>query len=615
MNGDFLYRYSFDLIEDGVIVVDKQRIIRIYNRRAREIFGISCGSGPGHAAGTIAVGDIVILGDNCLGGDDGGLGAEDLSRIGLPPGELRPGDAFVAAGKYDRPEERACCHIVRGGQLQEPLDLECAVDGLAVRVEIDDFSKCSTITVGDKSYRLGYLLTVANLVVLDGATGEVKFYQARGYTARGEAAGDLLRGGRYLAKGPDAPALALVGEPVEKVHPANEGMHCLDLVLNGSWPENEWREYVINGMWVRFSACPIYGGDGQIAGGALIFRDISELKLLEQQGRRNPFKYPAFQKVIGRAPELMECVKIAQKVSGSKSTVLLLGESGTGKGLFARAIHDNSPRAAKPFITVNLASIPSTLLESELFGYEKGAFTGAKTAGEIGKLRLADGGTLFLDEMGELDYYLQAKLLHVLQDNAFYPVGSSRPTRVDVRFIVATNRDLEQEVKGGKFREDLYYRMNVIAITLPPLRSRKEDIGELVERLIPGIGLKVGRKGLRVSAEVLALFQAYEWPGNVRELENVLERAANLAEGELITAEVLPGPIRGGAGPKTGRAAASRFMGLRDYRAAMERDYILQALQETGGDKAAAMKKLGIGKSAFYEKLKQLDIQFIPSIR
>ena len=282
MNWDFLYRYSFDLIEDGVIVVDRQKIIRIYNRRAREIFGISCDSDPGHAAGTISDGDIVILGDNCFGGDDGNLTPEDLRSIGLPQGELKPGDAFVAVGKYRSPGAQVYYQVIRGGQLQEPLSLDCMVDGNFIRVEIDDFSKSSTISIDDKSYHLNYLLTVANLVILDGVTGEVKFYQARGYTARGEAVGDLLRGKPYLAKGPNAPALALLGEPIEKVHPANEGMDCLDLVLDGAWPENEWKEYVINGMWVRFSACPIYGEGGKIAGGALIFRDINELKLLEQ---------------------------------------------------------------------------------------------------------------------------------------------------------------------------------------------------------------------------------------------------------------------------------------------------------------------------------------------
>lgn len=237
-----------------------------------------------------------------------------------------------------------------------------------------------------------------------------------------------------------------------------------------------------------------------------------------------------------------------------------------------------------------------------------------KKGGEIGKIRLADGGTLFLDEIGEMDFYLQAKILHVLQEDSFYPVGSSRPVKADVRLITATNKNLEEEVKKGRFREDLYYRLNVVSITLPPLCQRKNDIRELVDYMLPQIEEKVGRKGIVIAPEVYEDFHHYEWPGNIRELENVLERAVNMVEGKVIGRAALPQSIRNARGTVTDFYGKGDYNGLKSYLAAAEKAFIIKALQVTNYNKTEAIKRLGIGRTAFYKKVHEYQISLQTSV-
>lgn len=608
------WKSCLDLIEDGIIVVDSELIINVYNRRAREIFGIVSDAGPGHPGGKIAQGDIVVLADNSLGSDDGGLTPQDLQIIGLPPRAVNPGDAIIAVGRYDSPYETPYYKVAPDGNLQAPLNLRCCINKRdMVNASIDDFTKNISISVNDIEYSMGYQITIGFMVIIDGESGQVKFYQARGYTARGEGPRYILMGKEYAAKGPDSPTLDLIGQPLSKIHPDNQAAHYLELILNGNSDAVEDKEYLINGIWVRSSAYPLYNDENKVVGGALVLRDINELKLLERQVQNTRFKYPSFQNIKGDSPVIMESIRIAQRVSKSKSTVLLLGESGTGKSLFARAIHANSPRADKPLVTVNIAAIPGGLLESELFGYEEGAFTGARKGGERGKFRLADGGTIFLDEVGEMDFYLQAKILHVLQDGVFYPVGSSKTESVDVRVIAATNKNLEEAVKKGKFREDLYYRLNVVSLTIPPLRQRREDIRELIEYLLPIIRERVGRKEMTLSSEVYEAFMAYDWPGNVRELENILERAVNMAEGNIVTKAALPECM--GSDENKKEAYSPRTEKLKKYMAQVEKEAIIRALKESNYHKTLAMKRLGIGRTAFYEKIKEYRIPLTENVR
>ncbi|MGC9108663.1 MAG: nif-specific transcriptional activator NifA [Caldimicrobium sp.] len=260
----------------------------------------------------------------------------------------------------------------------------------------------------------------------------------------------------------------------------------------------------------------------------------------EERARREELEYElkeryAFQNIIYASPEMKEVIKIALKIAPTKATVLLRGESGTGKELLARAIHYASPRANKPFIAINCAAIPETLLEAELFGYEKGAFTGAFTS-KKGKFELADGGTLFLDEIGDLPLSLQAKLLRVLQEQTFEKLGGTKLIKVDVRIIAATHRNLEEMVERGEFREDLYWRLNVIPIFIPPLRERKKDIPLLVNHFIKKFNEIYG-KNIKIKPEALEVLLDYPFPGNIRELENLIERLVLLTEGEWIEGE------------------------------------------------------------------------------
>lgn len=333
----------------------------------------------------------------------------------------------------------------------------------------------------------------------------------------------------------------------------------------------------------------------------VVFHDINELELLERQVSKQDFKYPAFQHIIGHSPRINEAIRVAQRVSKSRSTILLLGESGTGKGLFAKAIHDNSDRAYAPFVAVNIASIPSGIIESELFGYEEGAFTGAKRGGQRGKLHQACGGTIFLDEIGEMEFALQVKILHILENDYFYPVGSSKPEKLDVRIIAATNRALGEAVRIGSFRKDLYYRLNVVSITLPPLRDRIQDIKELVDYIFPKLMERVGRKEIRIAEEVYQDFFRYHWPGNIRELENVLERAINISEGNEITRAELPSFIS-----RQGRNLTG--MTMKECIELAEKEAIIRALEESAFNKSEAIKKLGIGRTTFYKKVNTYSI-------
>jgi DNA-binding NtrC family response regulator len=296
--------------------------------------------------------------------------------------------------------------------------------------------------------------------------------------------------------------------------------------------------------------------------------------------------------IVGRSRVIQDVIAKAERVAETKSTVLIMGETGTGKELLARAIHDRSAQRNMPLIKVNCAAIPDTLLESELFGHVRGAFTGA-AANKKGKFALADGGTIFLDEIGTMSPSLQAKLLRVLQEREFEPLGAERSQRVDVRVIAATNRDIKRLVEDGRFLEDLFYRLNVIPLVLPPLRERREDIPVLVEHFLRKHAHRSGRKIEEIREEALARLNAYDWPGNVRELENTIERAVVLSGGPVIDARDITMP--GAVGP------ASAGLPSQELRANVEwaeRQSVQQALVRAGGIKKDAATLLGISQRA-----------------
>ncbi|RMG21088.1 MAG: sigma-54-dependent Fis family transcriptional regulator [Deltaproteobacteria bacterium] len=317
------------------------------------------------------------------------------------------------------------------------------------------------------------------------------------------------------------------------------------------------------------------------------------------------------QELLGSGPAMKRLRSRIAKAAPSEGRVLITGENGTGKELVARAIHAGSPRAKGPFVKVNCAAIPSELIESELFGHERGAFTGA-VAARKGKFELADGGSLFLDEVGDMPPPMQAKLLRVLQEGEFERVGGDATLRVDVRVIAATNRNLEAMVEAGDFREDLYYRLNVVPIHTPPLRERKEDIPILVQRFLEDACERNNRRHMRIDPEAVERLGRYEWPGNVRELRNVVERLVILSDGECIEAadveDLMPTPSA-----RRGRSGAARSLyrpgaELRTLVAEAERAIIAAALAEHGGNMSETARALGLERSHLYKKCKALGV-------
>jgi len=336
--------------------------------------------------------------------------------------------------------------------------------------------------------------------------------------------------------------------------------------------------------------------------------DIVVRKALEREGLKRELELfsedadKRYRLVVGKSDKMNEAVETAKKAATSKATVLLLGESGTGKEIFARAIYNWSERRSQPFVAINCVGLSRELLESELFGHEKGSFTGADQL-KKGKMELANGGTVFLDEIGDVSQELQTKLLRFLQEREFDRVGGVRPIHVDVRIVAATNRDLDGAVKEGRFREDLYHRLNVVPIMLPPLRERREDIPALVHHFLQRFAKEVKKTFSEVSGETLAKLCAYDWPGNVRELGNVIERAVVLSKGPEIVPQDLPARIV--AAQSEPQSDGISYRGAVD---AYRRQLVMRALAQTQGNRAAAARALGLHEKYFLRLLKSLGI-------
>jgi transcriptional regulator with PAS, ATPase and Fis domain len=318
----------------------------------------------------------------------------------------------------------------------------------------------------------------------------------------------------------------------------------------------------------------------------------------------------SFDHIISRDRTIAKLKEHVMTIAQTKSTVLITGESGTGKELFSQAIHNLSPRRGKPFISINCAAIPENLLESELFGYEKGAFTGALKEGKPGEFEMANEGTLMLDEIDSLPLRLQAKILRVIQEKEVKRIGRSYATHVDVRLIFTTNKDLNELIRKGEFREDLYYRINVVNLSIPPLRDRIVDLPHLVDHFINKFNIEMGMHVTGVSEEALGILSEYTWPGNIRELQNSIERAFNYTTSGVLEREHFDYictrlKIRSMMCDKKQTGAAS----LKSTKEVAEKDAIILALKATGGNKKRAAEKLGINRSVLYEKLKKYEIE------
>ncbi len=374
---------------------------------------------------------------------------------------------------------------------------------------------------------------------------------------------------------------------------------------------------MIKGDYMVASRFPLYR-NGKLVGaiGKVLFRNIDELqelnkhiRLLQREleqcrvaMRSGAVSRHSFDEILGESPPLLLAKEHARKAAATDSTVLLLGESGCGKELFAQAVHRESPRSAAPFIKINCAAIPAELLESELFGYEDGAFTGARKGGKIGKFEAANGGTVFLDEIGDMPLQMQAKLLRVLQDREVEPIGATVGKRVDVRILAATNRDLTALVDTGRFRSDLYYRLSVVEVRIPPLRERRGDLDLLIPHLLQQACARLGKYVEEIAPDAMARLRRYDWPGNVRQLQNVIEHAVVLVDRDaVIRPEQLPRQLR-----TEQEIAASALPTLEDTLATAEAAAIQQALRAAKGKKAQAARLLGISRSKLYERMARL---------
>lgn len=410
----------------------------------------------------------------------------------------------------------------------------------------------------------------------------------------------------------------IIGKRVDEVDPNTR----FPYVFKSKKPEIYCKHKFSNGHTALVHRIPVLDDEGEIeyGFGMVVFDDLRSLqevlernKLLEgklmiyQEELKNirGAKY-SWDTIIGNSIVMQKVKYMASKAAKTDSNVLIVGESGTGKELFAHAIHNDSKRFDGPFVKINCAAIPKDLLESELFGYEEGAFTGAKKHGKVGKFELANGGTIFLDEIGDMPMDMQVKILRVLQEKEIERIGGNRTIPIDTRIIAATNRDLARRIKENEFREDLYYRLNVINIEVPPLRKRKEDVELITLRLMDKLSNSLGRYVSNITVEALESLKSYNWPGNIRELENVIERAINMTESESIELQHLPAFM---ISEESEEPRDLPLVSLRSAVEEVEKTTISNCLKAVGFNKLKAAKVLGISRTSLYEKVEKYHIE------
>ncbi len=601
----------YDMLNEGILSINSEGIIGRCNKKAKEIFGIINVDYVGHESGRVEEGDIVIIGDTSLGEDDGGLLNEDLKLIGIKDSDMKFGTPFIAIGKLGDS---------KGGTLRfkDKFDNEgrfCYEQsryGHKISCSMDFISKTVCISVDNESYECKYIKCIGHIVVICGKTGNVKFYQSAGYTSRREDLKKILCGSYYKSKGDYNLDTKIEGRNIFELYPAETNSHIVEFfdAANNRAPEYSKKLKIINGIPTRCSLKKYFDGE-EVKGAILIIEDITELQnvMIEKeyfQEALNSASLSILKNITWKSESMEKVVKHAIKASKTNSTVLILGESGTGKSMLAECIHKDSTRKNGPFICVNCAAIPQSLIESELFGYERGSFTGANKEGKKGLIESADGGTLFLDEIGDMPLFVQVKLLNVIQTKKIMRIGSTEEKSLDIRIITATNKNLEGLVENKEFREDLYYRINVFPIHIPPIRERREDIIPLIYNILPKIFSRMSERTKKLSDDALRVLINYDWFGNVRELENVLERAVNLCEGEEISIENIFINYKNEGIKET---KIKKVYSLQEAVDHAEKKAIADALLYCDGNKAEAQKMLKMGKTSFYEKMKKHNIK------
>lgn len=601
-----------DKLGYGMIYVREDGTIGEYSEVAKEKFGLVIPKGKSHRAGTAEKGDIVVIADNMLGNDDA-ITAEELRALNINNRDIKYGDMLMAIGTYRDSKYTPVYKHYSEHYPESYLELCEIYRGYDITVKIDLEKKVMSVSVDGEEYQMAYLESIGFMVIIQPQTGEVKFFQDIGYGFRGEEIGKILRGESYKEKNckeHNAESESVAGLPLNEVVFGDEFLRKVKEMMDspdGAKEEGAFEIYhrLVRCIFIRIKK------DGDTDGVFVIIQDKNNIKnnlaaenaFIEELEKRSKAAYlkldvnreEHFERFLGSSPGMRNVKNLAYKASKTKFNVILLGESGTGKSRLAREIH-NTQNPGAPFVEVACNSIAPSLFESELFGYAPGSFTGADRNGRAGYFEEADGGTIFLDEIGELPPAMQAKLLLFLQNKQIYRVGSTKPIHIDVRVITATNRDLDEEIRKGSFRRDLYYRINVFPIRIPPLRERKKDLADMASSILSGFCDKYDMEHKHFSKEAVKIMTLYDWPGNVRELENVIERAITVCEGKTIYADHL--------------IINSSVAKRQTMRQQLEREEALileNTLIANNGDKQKTMEELGMSRSVFYKKLKKYN--------
>ncbi len=595
---------SLDFVSEGIIILDNDGIIKKYNRRAKEILGFAGTIEKHHNAGRIKEGDMVFIVDTIIGDDDGGVDSDDLKKIGINCDDIQSGQGILCWGIYGE-DNRGAFKVINHDSLGV-YTLNGFAEDIPYSLVLNTVEKYTAIIVGDEEYRLEYINSISNLVIL--RDKKMIFYQSMGYSTRGEELKSILNGISFYAKNEEE-EFNPEGMLITEVHSDSKDIY--HELLNNKPDET----VIFENSFIELNKVPILASyyvlreNNEKAGALLKFKGIKELTSISRESVKASKKLSeftrryhstnSFHEILGISDNMKEVKRLAGQASKTDSNVLILGDSGTGKTFLAKKIHEAGKRGEKPFITINCAAIPKELVESELFGYEKNAFTGASQSGKKGLIELGQGGTIFFDEIGDMSFDMQAKLLSFIQDRKFFRVGGSTEIKADVRMIFATNRNLENEVKDKTFREDLYYRINVIPIQIKPLRERREDIPVLVNELFDKLKGRMGLEEKVLSSDAMNLLFVYDYPGNVREMENLIQRAISLSEQNVVNArnfmigENTP-VLKGGT--------------LKDILTRTEKKIITDTLEKNKGNVKKTYEELGMGKTNFYKKVKQLDI-------
>ena len=612
MRSSHVMEHLMDNMNRGLICVDRDLRIMFCNAKSKAITGIVVNSPAEHPEGKLEMGDIVIIADNMFNGDDGHIGKEGLEALNVRDSNIHDGDVFLCAAIYRNSDVEPVYKHLREHSLNTEVSLSTTYFGFDIMASIHDEAGDALISVNGNEYHMRYYHNICNMVVVDGRTGIVKFVQALGYSARQEGAGELLRGKPFAAKSHEASDVDITNHVITELFDSKRLADDIQRVTSGAIPRINDSLYRINQIPFISDIIPWYeDGEGEILGAFLLLTSIDDLassaehtKMIQQEieyaehnSRLAGTEFPIneLKAITGYSSAITEVKYLAYKASRNNFTVCITGESGTGKSLLAREIHRiGNPNT--PFVEVNCNAISPSLIESELFGYVKGAFTGARTEGKVGFFEEAQGGTIFLDEIGDLPMDIQIKLLQVLQNKIIYKVGSSKPLKVNVRVIVATNQELKERIEEGRFRRDLYYRINVFPIEIPPLRDRMDDLYLLLNNILTRTCQAYGIENKQFSEEALQQLLSYDWPGNVRELENVIERAITLCESNVI----YPEHLRMEHQPEK--------LTMQMQLDAEEKKILERTLLKYNGDKEKAMEELDLSRSVFYQRLKKYGL-------